>query len=552
MRRVLIILFLITVGRVFSQEIPEHISGVGIYEFIDELALSGIFDANDVVKPYSDKQIYSYLKQAKSNINRLSSRQTKELRFYLAEYSYFETFLSNNEENIPYVGKLLERYNLSLLPPGFRYKDSTFFIELRPIWGISYFKNTKGTNYHRWGGGLFKMSIGKHLSGWASLRDNNLTELFNKKEYFTTDRGGNFKGSKSGGGDFSEMRGGIAYSWDWGSVSMVKDHVEWGTNYHGANIFSSKAPSYAQLKLHLKPVKWFDFNYMHGWLVSNVIDSSRSYTNPVGGYRRDVMRPKYVAANMFTFIPFNKVYFSFGNSVIYADMAPNPGYLIPFMFFKSVDHWLNSTDKAGSYVGQNSQMFLNFSFKRFKHFNIYSTVFFDELKIGRIKEKGKYNPIGYKVGLKNSNGILANFYIIAEFTHTRPIVYEHNIVTTTFQSNGYNLGHYLRSNSDELYFAIGYKPVPKLLIKGEYTKARHGKSYEYVTGKVAVTYPFMQEVRWTDEILSLQTSYEFAFNSFLQLSYQYNNAFGEDLKLFTPDFYQGKNNTFSFGINFGF
>jgi hypothetical protein len=37
-------------------------------------------------------------------------------------------------------------------------------------------------------------------------------------------------------------------------------------------------------RLSLYPVKWLEFNYIHGWLVSEVIDSARSYyTN--GGYK---------------------------------------------------------------------------------------------------------------------------------------------------------------------------------------------------------------------------------------------------------------------------
>ena len=94
--------------------------------------------------------------------------------------------------------------------------------------------------------------------------------------------------------------------------------------------------------------------------------------------------------------------------------------------------------------------------------------------------------------------------------------------------------------------------MARLLLKGEYTKARHGRSYEYIKGSIAVTYPFMQEVRWTNEVIALNASYEFAFNSYLRLTYQFNNATGEDVKLFTPDFYQGKNRTFSFGFNLGF
>lgn len=56
----------------------------------------------------------------------------------------------------------------------------------------------------------------------------------------------------SGGGDYSDSRGGIKYAWNWGSVGLVKDNVVWGDNYHGSNILSGRAPSFPMLTLHLK------------------------------------------------------------------------------------------------------------------------------------------------------------------------------------------------------------------------------------------------------------------------------------------------------------
>ncbi len=534
----------------FSQGIPIHVSTTAIYDFIDELANDGIVDVVSAIKPYTDRFVFSCLKEANTKREFLSMRQRKELNFYLSEFSYLDKYLLKSND-IPFLGNYLDKWHLGLVPPEFKYKDSEFFINIRPIWGITYFKNTKNLNFHRWGGGAFKMKIGKNLDAWASLRDNNVSEIFSNKVYFTTDEGGNYKGRKNGGGDYSEMRGGISYDWNSGSISMVKDHLEWGDNYHGATIFSSKPPSIAQIKFHLKPVKWFEFNYFHGWLVSNVIDSIRSFTT-ANGNRRDVMHPKYVAANMFTVKPFDKVTFSFGNSIIYSDMNPHPAYLIPFMFYKSVDHWLNSTDSAGKGVGQNSQMYADISIRRLKHFHFYASIFFDELKIARIKEPDKFNPFGYKVGMKNNNWILPGLYLIAEYTRTRPIVYEHYISTTTFESSGYNMGHYLRSNSDEVYLSAGYKPLPRMLVKAEYVFARHGKSYEYVDGNEAITFPFMKEVHWQNSIVDIMLEYEFAYNCFIKAGYRYNNASGEDLKIFTPHFYQGINNTFVFSFNLGF
>ncbi len=533
-----------------SQEIPVHVSETNIYDFLDELANESIIDLNSVVKPYSDLYVFQCLKKANNKRDKLNTRQKKELNFYLSEFSYLDNYMLNYFD-IPLISNVLDKWHLGILPPEFNYRDSLFYMSIRPIWGIQYLKNNKGLNFHRWGGAAFKMIVGNNFSAWASLRDNNVSAILSNKIYFTRDEGGNYKGRKAGGGDYSEMRGGIAYSWNWGSVSLVKDHLQWGNNYNGANIFSSKPPSIAQLKLHIKPVKWFDFNYFHGWLVSNVIDSIRSYTTS-NGNRRDVMHPKYIAANMFTVTPFRKINFSFGNSIVYSDMNPHPAYLIPFLFYKPVDHWLNSTDSAGKGVGQNSQMFMDISIRRLKHFHFYGTLFIDELKLARIKEPGKYNPFGYKVGVKNSGSLLDNLYFIAEYTRTRPIVYEHYISTTTFETSGYNMGHYLRSNSDELFFVIGYKPLSRFLIKGEYTHARHGKSYQYNHGNVAITYPFMKQVLWENTSFSFLLQYEFAYNCFFKAGYQYNKAQGQDMKIFTPEFYQGENHTFNFGFNLGF
>jgi hypothetical protein len=76
------------------------------------------------------------------------------------------------------------------------------------------------------------------------------------------------------GGDFSDSKGGISlYTW-WGSIGLIKDNIVWGDSYNSSNIISGRAPSFPMLTLNLKPVRWLEFNYIHGWLVSNVIDSS--------------------------------------------------------------------------------------------------------------------------------------------------------------------------------------------------------------------------------------------------------------------------------------
>ena len=98
------------------------------------------------------------------------------------------------------------------------------------------------------------------------------------------------------GGDYSDMRGGIKAYTSWGSIGLVKDVITWGDNYNGSNIISGKAPSFPMVTLNLKPCKWFELNYIHGWLISNVLDSTHYYLEESD---QGVLTKKYRPSNKF-------------------------------------------------------------------------------------------------------------------------------------------------------------------------------------------------------------------------------------------------------------
>jgi hypothetical protein len=196
----------------------------------------------------------------------------------------------------------------------FYYSDSLFSLTVNPILGGEIFDNSSGKATYIRNGAEARAYIG-HWGFFASLRDNHENPLLGLPEYLTQRVDGHIKGSS----DFSEMQGGVTYSWKWGSAGLVKDNMQWGNNYNGANIFGGNNPSFVQLRLHISPVKWFDFNYFHGWLNSMVVDSTKSYwvTNSYGTKYREVYHNKFIAANMFTFTPFKNFQASAGNSIIY-------------------------------------------------------------------------------------------------------------------------------------------------------------------------------------------------------------------------------------------
>ncbi len=516
-----------------SQTVYQHIGNYELYFFLDELANEKIIYINSAVKPYSRKFIAKKLEEAQTKEDQLNNRQKAQLRFYLKDFNK-ELKKDKNFD---------KRFDLLY------YKDSLFSITVNPVAGIQYFINDSGTVYHRWNGAEAFGYIGKHLGLYANLRDNLETTPLSAESYLNKRTGATFKGGSTGiknSVEYSEMRGGITYNWDWGTIGLIKDHFSWGDNYNGANIFSGKTPSFAHIKLNLKPVAWFELNYVHGWLVSDVVDSSRSYFDDDSTFRT-VMHNKYVASNIFTFKPWKTLSISLGNSIIYSDMNAHPAYLNPVMFYKSVDHTYNSTN---NFSGQNAQMFGNISFRGIKHIHLYSTLFFDELNIGNMWNNEEHtNWFSLKGGIHISN-LIPNTFLTFEYTRTNPMVYKHFVTTTTFASNSYNMGHYLRDNSQEVFLQVKFHPIKNLFTSLSYTNAEKGTDYPYGRGTNVRGLPFLENEIWHNEKIECTINYQIINDGYVGLKYINSNYSGD--VLYHPEFFNGKLNTLSAWINYGF
>lgn len=540
-----------------GQVVYEHISRTSIYDFLDELANAKIIEINSAIKPYSRIFIAEKLREASLSQDKLSKRQQNELDFYLKDYRLELEYTTEGVKPLNLFQKS-DHFATTLNPLGFHYRDSIFAVSVRPIWGIDYYSNGNGSAYHRWGGLEAFAYISKNVGGYTSLRDNYESKAFTQPSYFNQMQGAPQKGSPEGGIEYSEARGGLMASWNWGAIGIVKDHAEWGNNYNGSNILSGRTPSFAQIKLQLTPVRWFEFNYIHGWLVSEVIDSSRSYWD--NDMYRGIFYNKYIAANMFTFRPVRNLAISVGNSIVYSDMNVHLAYLIPFLFYKSVDHTLNATNAAGQ-TGQNSQLFFDISSRNIKNLHLFLTLFVDEFSIKRVTKPDAYNFLSWKGGFRLSNWPVKNLMLTGEYTYTLPMTYQHNIATTTFESNRYNLGHYLRDNSQDLFVAITCKPVRGLAIDLSYNLGLHFNNYIYDYAPDVDKKPVMQDLTWRSSEIALRGRYEFLNNAYVFAGLILGNVEGFDvddqqaqyyLDRYSPVLFQGRNTTVQAGFNIGF
>jgi hypothetical protein len=514
---------------VSGQDVPQPISSTGIYEYLDELANLKIISINSAIKPYSRLFIANRLKEAEGKREMLNPRQQKELDFYLMDFGK-----ELNEER--YNGsKVQRRKDL------FYYKDSLFSFTVNPILGGEIFNNSSG-NATYWRNGADARAYIQNWGFYASLRDNHEKPLLGLPVYLTRREGGHLKGAT----DWSDMQGGVTYSWKWGSAGLVKDRLQWGNNYNGANIFGGNNPSFIQLRLHISPVKWFDFNYFHGWLNSMVVDSTRSYwvTNSYGTDYREVYHKKFVAANMFTFTPLRNLNISAGNSIVYNDWNVNPAYLVPVFFYKSVDH----TQTSGI-DNMNSQMFLDISSRQIKKLHLYASMFIDELSVSRFTIKDEWNFFSYKAGFRLSDFPVSNLSFTSEFTYTYPLTFQHYVPTLTFETNGFNLGHYLRDNSREWYIALSYRPVRTMNINLYFTDAIRGPDYTEL-GADRLGNPPLASVQWHNTTAGLKASYQVINDLYAWFSFAVGNIRGDTR--WSPVYFYGKKNILNIGLTLGF
>ncbi len=526
----MILLFFLVIFPASAQNIPVHPTNQ-IYTFLTELSNEQIIDLNTQTTAQNRKNISEILSSVDPDL--LNSRQQKELAFYLKDFNKEQNTSTNFDKRLDLLSRI----------------DSSFSITVNPIFGGNYMINQNNSAYHWWNGAEAWASAGK-WGFWGSLRDNHESEYLTQPDFMNQNLGGaNFKVMSTGQVDYWESRGGVTYDFGIGSIGLVKDHFSWGSNYHGANILSGRTPSFPRLNFEIKPVEWFEFRYIHGWLNSMVVDSTRSFyvSNAYGTDYREVYHGKYIAANLFTFRPFKNLHVSFGNSIIYDYDDAHPAYFIPIIFYKAVDHQLSS-----GINNMNSQMFFDVSARPFRYFHLYSTLFIDELAVKRINDADNHNFYSFKIGSRITN-LLPNAYGGIEYTISNALTFRHDVPTTTFESNNFNMGHYLEDNSKEIFLQLGYRPIRNMDVNLSWSHAEKGPDNTLLgTMPRASIEPFTPVV-WESDELALNVSWQVFNDTYIRLGYSFRNVGGEQsyLDMWTPGFYQGKTGTVRFGVNVG-
>jgi hypothetical protein len=527
-----------------------------VYEFLERLSLKGLITLDDEAKPFTRKYIADKLIEVDYDIsidkNLLSNIDIEELDFYKQEF-YTEINRIINSYQLNNISKFnsrskenTERWFL------YSYSDSLFNLTLSPIAGYGLTSTGNIAGFTRWVGASTFGSYADWFGFSFDIRDKGeFGDNVDKTKYFSPIRGAWTKNAPNGI-EFSDAKGSINFNWSWGQVSLIKDYFQWGHGKFGQLILSDKSPSYPQIRLQLKPTSWLRFNYIHGWLSSEVYDSAYFYNSYPGTISETLIKnyiPKYIAANLLTITPINWLDVSVGNAVVYGgDLRPE--FFIPFMFYKFLDH----NSGRGDVNDANGVIYFEISAKYPKNFQFYGTAFIDVTEIRNILSNNFTNTwVGITVGSKSVDVLFNNLDVVLEYTRLNPWVYEHKNEVTNYKHLKYPLGHWLGQNADQLRLQFNYQILRGLKLKMFTEFIRKGgldEIYYAYAGMDEKNFPFLYSPTRIENRIGVDISYEYMHDLMLKGTYTYSEVKDED-NYRQPLFLISSKNSFSITLFYG-
>jgi hypothetical protein len=512
-----------------------------VYSYLYRLSQKGLIDFANYILPLDRASIHKALSDLSKKQSEMSEVERKELAFYSKEFYY------DNQSGVDTcfkIGFFKKDINGRFRTAALSQKFFQLFID--PYLGSSYTYSNKGTNLTYFNGLRASGKLGKNFGFSFLFRD--VTEkgdTINFDRDFTNQKGITKSSTSQNMLNYSELNFNLSYKWSNGLISIGKENMVWGFGNNGNNlVLSEKSPSYPYIRLDYRPFKWFHFNYMHGWLMSNIIDSNRIYNTGSSTYGgiREVYVSKFFATHSITVSPKKGLDISLGESIVYSDKF-DVGYLLPINFFKSYDHWVsNQNINAGS----NAQFFAQVSSKNhIKNTHLYTQIFIDEIRLSTMFNKQqRRNQLGYLLGINITDIGLKYFSIGVNYTRINPFVYNNLIPAQTYKNSGYSLGDWMGSNSDRLNLFFNYTPLARLKIRGNLEFLRKG-------GMGTIQQQYLQ-LPQPDFLFDLKFKQQ---NSNLIVSYEWINSLKTNFEFrhFRRNYLQSSQNDYSlmFGISYG-
>lgn len=508
-----------------------------VYSYLSRISQRGIIDFDDMVQPISRKEIVGHLTQLQQINFKLTALERKELSYYLKEYTQ-EINLLYKDSTLKDTDKVkILKYTQN---DRFRFlssQDKLFTINFQPIYGYN-FQTTNGSLSltHRWSGFWTYGYIGKNFGYSFDFRANQQDGTgVDSSKAFTPETGVIARYRKNGR-EYSEVKATLSYNWKWGNLTVGKDYMPIGYGSNGKIILSDKAPSFPLVRLDIKPVKWFAFNYAHIWLNSDVIDSTKIRASGIPGVNQVSDVPKFMATHSLIFTPFKGFKFLLGESIIYNNQV-QLAYLTPILFYRAMSHYQGELTRSNTV--SNGQIFTQISSRNhIPNTHIYASFFIDEVSLVNKKR----NQTAYNIGASVTDFPIKNLFFSTDYTRVRPYTYIHFIPAQTYQNSSYNLGHWIGDNADQWTNELRYRIKRGLDARFLYRFIRKGTIGDGVGQQdTSLKSNFLWGQTKSLQVIEANINYEIIHDLFVKFGYQNSTYISKQ-----------KQNNLSFSLNYGF
>lgn len=445
-----------------------------IYKFLEVLSIKGIINFDYEIQPQTRIELAKKIIELEADTTLLNKLERSILEYYVIDYSHEISLIKDDVK--PDIQPAFLTFDKENRISFFEYADNDFSIFANPLLSLSLQSIGGEQLFIRRNGFEF---YGYALKNWSfSLNFYDNEESGDNLDYtkkLTSQRGTSITKIKKNSFEYDNVTGSAGYYWSNGAISVSKEHLKFGSARFGNIILYDQAPSFPAIRLDYKPVDWMRFFYFHGFLLSNVPDSSTLRYSEVPGRKSIIDIPKFIAFHSLTFYPVDVFSFTLGESIVYSDKI-QPVYLIPVMFFRIADHYLGTEN--GSATG-NAQLFADASYKNASmNTKFYGSLFIDEFSVNNLFEGGNLNALGYTVGFETVDLLLENSTLNLEYSRLNPFVYMNSVGTQTYANDGYSLGHWIGSNGDLISLTYTQKLSRKINLLFDTWYMRKGKNEE--------------------------------------------------------------------------
>ena len=214
----------------------------------------------------------------------------------------------------------------------------------------------------------------------------------------------------------------------------------WGPGLRGIHI-SNKAPSYPQFGFEWNIKDNLKLTYFHGFLNSNIPDSSLSVYYKNNFSRRSLNINRSIAAHRLEWNPLDKIIIGLNESVVYAVRSLDFHYLLAIIPLYPIENYLGDID--------NLQMGFDFNYNYSAHQSFYLSFFMDEFTPEWLLKSKNHNWFAYQIGYNSKKVFNKSLEWGLEYNWTDQRIYKHKFEVNDSYSHQQPLGFWAGPHAQE-------------------------------------------------------------------------------------------------------